>query len=124
MISQSTRTIGISGCGFWGIGSNILSRWKTIIALNLLLQKSKSTRRTRRELRDELDSLNGITQTVFNDNIFGFTAGGPVRKNKTTWCRSDQRINRKHDSGIHSCRFPESVPKLSMNWDIKGGALG
>jgi hypothetical protein len=30
-----------------------------------------------------LDKLNGIRQAVFSDNIFGFTAGGPVRKNKT-----------------------------------------
>ncbi len=29
------------------------------------------------------DKLNGITQAVFSDNIFGFTAGGPMRKNKT-----------------------------------------
>jgi outer membrane receptor protein involved in Fe transport len=27
--------------------------------------------------------LMGITQAVFSDNIFGFTAGGPVRRNKT-----------------------------------------
>src|SRR5437868_10906945 len=30
-----------------------------------------------------LDKLNGIPQSVFSNNIFGFTAGGPVRKNKT-----------------------------------------
>src|SRR5215472_17357295 len=30
-----------------------------------------------------LDKLYGIRQAVFSDNIFGFTVGGPVRKNKT-----------------------------------------
>jgi len=30
-----------------------------------------------------LDKLNGISQSVFSHNVFGFTAGGPVRKNKT-----------------------------------------
>src|SRR5579864_4363865 len=30
-----------------------------------------------------LDRLDGLTQAVFSDNTFGFTAGGPVRKNKT-----------------------------------------
>src|SRR5206468_11282536 len=30
-----------------------------------------------------LDKLNGIPQSVFSNNIFGFTAGGPVRKNRT-----------------------------------------
>jgi hypothetical protein len=30
-----------------------------------------------------LDKLYGIKQSVFSDNIFGFTAGGPIRKNKT-----------------------------------------
>jgi outer membrane receptor protein involved in Fe transport len=30
-----------------------------------------------------LNKLNGVTPGVFSDNIFGFTAGGPIRKNKT-----------------------------------------
>jgi hypothetical protein len=30
-----------------------------------------------------MDKLNGIKQAVFSDNIFAFTAGGPIRKNKT-----------------------------------------
>ncbi len=30
-----------------------------------------------------LDKLDGIKQAVFSDNVFGFTAGGPIRKNKT-----------------------------------------
>ena len=30
-----------------------------------------------------LDKLYGINQAVFSDNVFGFTAGGPIRKNKT-----------------------------------------
>src|SRR5206468_6432915 len=30
-----------------------------------------------------VDKLNGIPQSVFSHNVFGFTAGGPVRKNKT-----------------------------------------
>jgi len=31
-----------------------------------------------------LDRLNGILQSVFSNNIFGFTGGGPVRKNRTS----------------------------------------
>ena len=30
-----------------------------------------------------LDKLDGFKQAVFSDNIFGFTGGGPIRKNKT-----------------------------------------
>jgi hypothetical protein len=30
-----------------------------------------------------LNRLDGIKQAVFSDNVFGFTAGGPIRKNKT-----------------------------------------
>src|SRR5581483_2035897 len=30
-----------------------------------------------------LDKLNGVKQAVFADNVFGFTTGGPVRRNRT-----------------------------------------
>jgi len=30
-----------------------------------------------------MDKLNGFKQAVLSDNIFGFTAGGPIRRNKT-----------------------------------------
>jgi hypothetical protein len=52
-----------------------------------------------------LDRLMGVSQSVFSNNIFGFTAGGPVRKNKTFFFAGFQQNNR------HStANFPMQVP--------------
>ena len=52
-----------------------------------------------------LDRLTGVPQSVFSNNIFGFTAGGPVRKNKTFFFAGFQQNNR------HStANFPMQVP--------------
>ena len=52
-----------------------------------------------------LNRLNGIPQSVFSNNVFGFTAGGPVRKNKTFFFAAFQQ----HD--LHStANFPMQVP--------------
>src|SRR5262249_52153890 len=52
-----------------------------------------------------LNRLMGIPQSVFSDNIFGFTAGGPVRKNKTFFFAGFQQNN------LHStANFPMQVP--------------
>ena len=52
-----------------------------------------------------LDKLNGVPKSVFSDNIYGFTAGGPVRKNKTFFFAGFQQNNR------HStANFPMQVP--------------
>ena len=49
--------------------------------------------------------LNGIPQSVFSNNIFGFTAGGPVRKNKTFFFAAFQQ------NDLHStANFPLQVP--------------
>jgi hypothetical protein len=39
------------------------------------------------------DRLNGIPQSMFNHNVFGFTAGGPVLKNKTFFFAGFQQDN-------------------------------
>src|SRR5262249_38726316 len=49
--------------------------------------------------------LIGIPQAFFSDNVFGFTAGGPVRKNKTFFFAAFQQNN------LHStANFPLQVP--------------
>jgi outer membrane receptor protein involved in Fe transport len=51
------------------------------------------------------DKLNGIPQSVFSRNVFGFTLGGPVRKNKTFLFGGFQQDNH------HSTQnFPLVVP--------------
>src|SRR5499433_3700710 len=41
-----------------------------------------------------VNRLMGIPQSVFSNNIFGFTAGGPIRKNKTFFFAGFQQNNR------------------------------
>jgi hypothetical protein len=45
-----------------------------------------------------LNKLYGIKQAVFSGNIFGFTAGGPVRKNKTFFFAGFQQEYRRSTS--------------------------
>jgi hypothetical protein len=52
-----------------------------------------------------LDKLNGIPQSVYSNNVFGFTAGGPVRKNKTFFFAGFQQ-NDSHSTAS----FPVQVP--------------
>ena len=52
-----------------------------------------------------INRLNGIPQSVFSNNIFGFTAGGPVRKNKTFFFAAFQQ------NDLHStANFPMQLP--------------
>ncbi len=52
-----------------------------------------------------LDKLNGIPQSVFSHNVFGFTAGGPIRKNKTFFFAGFQQ-----DDSHSTANFPVQVP--------------
>src|SRR5262249_48170047 len=52
-----------------------------------------------------LNGLMGIPQSVFSNNVFGFTAGGPVRKNKTFFFAAFQQ------NDLHStANFPMQLP--------------
>lgn len=52
-----------------------------------------------------LDRLNGIPQSVFSHNVFGFTAGGPVRKDRTFFFAGFQQ-----DDNHSTADFPMQVP--------------
>ena len=78
-----------------------------------------------------LSRLMGVPQSVFSNNIFGFTAGGPVRKNKTFFFAGFQQNN------LHStANFPMEVPTAGAvsrvrslfpdnpRFDLYLGALG
>src|SRR5207248_7945811 len=52
-----------------------------------------------------LDKLTGVPQSVFANNMFGFTAGGPMRKNKTFFFAAFQQ------NDFHAtANFPMQVP--------------
>jgi Carboxypeptidase regulatory-like domain len=78
-----------------------------------------------------LDKLNGIAQGVFSDNIFGFTAGGPVRKNKTFFFAGFQQEYR-HSTSNNPMQVPtaDAVTRLrslfpkNPRLDLYLGALG
>src|SRR5262244_3191584 len=52
-----------------------------------------------------LDKLNGIPQSVFSHNVFGFTAGGPVRKGKTFFFAGFQQ-----DTNHSTANLPVQIP--------------
>ena len=78
-----------------------------------------------------LDKLNGVKQSVFTDNVFGFTAGGPVRKNKTFFFAGFQQENR-HSTGNNLMQVPtaDAVARLrslfpnNPRLDLYLGTLG
>jgi hypothetical protein len=78
-----------------------------------------------------LNRLNGIPQSVFSNNIFGFTAGGPVRKNKTFFFAAFQQ-NDLHSTANYTLQVPtaEAVTSLralfpdNPRLDLYLGALG
>lgn len=78
-----------------------------------------------------LDKLNGIKQAVFADNVFGFTAGGPVRKNRTFFFAGFQQEDR-HSTGNNVMQVPtaDAVSRLrslfpnNPRLDLYLGTLG
>jgi hypothetical protein len=60
-----------------------------------------------------LDKLNGLPKSVFSNNVYGFTVGGPVRKNKTFFFGGFQR-NDRHSTGNFRLVVPaaDAVPRL------------
>jgi hypothetical protein len=60
-----------------------------------------------------LNRLNGIPQSVFSNNIFGFTAGGPVRKNKTFFFAAFQQ-NDLHSTANYPMRLPTADAVASL----------
>jgi hypothetical protein len=59
------------------------------------------------------DKFNGIKQAVFSDNIFGFTSGGPIRKNKTFFFAAFQE-EKRHSTGNNPVQIPtaDAVSRL------------
>jgi outer membrane receptor protein involved in Fe transport len=60
-----------------------------------------------------LNKLSGLTPGVFSDNIFGFTAGGPIRKNKTFFFAGFQQEYR-HSTSNNPMQIPmaDAVSRL------------
>lgn len=52
--------------------------------------------------------LNGIPQPVFSNNVFGFTGGGPIRKNKTFFSVGFEQKNR-HSTASYGFQVPTAA---------------
>ena len=82
-----------------------------------------------------LDRLEGIPQSVFSHNVFGFTAGGPIRKNKTFFFAGFQQDNTHSTANIAieipttdaieslNSLFPKN-PRLALYLSALGGLRG
>ena len=78
-----------------------------------------------------LDRLNGFKQAVFSDNVFGFTAGGPIRKNKTFFFAGFQQ-QYDHSTSNNPMQVPTADAVTSLQslfpnnprLDLYLGALG
>ena len=82
-----------------------------------------------------LDKLYGISQAVFSYNVFGFTVGGPVRKNKTFFfagfqqqyerSTSNNLVQIPTASAVSQLRslFPDN-PRLNLYLDALGNLRG
>jgi hypothetical protein len=78
-----------------------------------------------------LDKLDGIKQAVFSDNIFGFTAGGPVIRNRTFFFAGFQQ-QYDHSTSNNPMQIPtaDAVTRLQSLFpnnprlDLYLGALG
>ena len=78
-----------------------------------------------------MDKLNGVPQSVFSRNVFGFTTGGPIRKNKVFFFAAFQQDD-FHSAGNFSVKIPtaDAVSQLQLLFpnnprlDLYLGALG
>ena len=81
------------------------------------------------------DRLSGIPKSVFSHNVFGFTAGGPIRKNKTFYFAGFQQDNTHSTSSVAlqiptadavatlRLLFPNN-PRLDLYLSALGGLRG
>jgi hypothetical protein len=78
-----------------------------------------------------VDKQSGVKQAVFSDNIFGFTTGGPVRKNKTFFFAGfQQQYSRSTSNNLMQIPTADAVTRLQSLFpnnprlDLYVGALG
>ncbi len=81
------------------------------------------------------DRLNGLPQSVFSHNVFGFTAGGPLRRNKTFFFAGFQQDN-THSTQSYPVQVPTAGavaqliamfpnnPRLALYLNALGGLRG
>jgi hypothetical protein len=101
-VSVQTGNFGVEFGRAGGAVFNLLTKSGTNSLHGTLLWRYQSQRFNS---ISNLERRMGVPQSVFSNNIFGFTAGGPVRKNKTFFFAAFQQ------NDLHStANFPLQVP--------------
>src|SRR5215510_721370 len=101
-VSVQTGNFGVEFGRAGGAVFNVVTKSGTNTLHGTLLWRYQSQRFNS---ISNLNRLMGIPQSVFSNNVFGFTAGGPVRKDKTFFFGAFQQNN------LHStANFPMQVP--------------
>jgi hypothetical protein len=104
-VSVQTADFGVEFGRAGGGVFNIITKSGTNQVHGTLLWRYQSQRF---DSVSNLTKLNGLSQSVFGDLILGFTAGGPIRKNKTFFFAAYEQNN------THSTQnFPVQVPTTS-----------
>ena len=82
-----------------------------------------------------MTKLNGLPQSVFSNNVFGFTAGGPVRRNKTFFFAGFEQ-NNTHSTSSYGFQVPTASavsqlialfpgnPRLALYLNVLGDFRG
>ena len=127
-VSVQTGNFGVEFGRAGGGVFNVVSKSGTDALHGTLLWRYQSQRFNS---ISNLDRLNGIPQSVFSNNVFGFTAGGPVRKSKTFFFAAFQQAD-LHSTANYSLTVPtaDAVSQLralfpnNPRLDLYLGALG
>jgi hypothetical protein len=127
-VSVQTGNFGVEFGRAGGGVFNIVTKSGTNALHGTLLWRYQSQRF---DSVSNLDKLTGVPKSVFSDNTFGFTAGGPVRKNRTFFFAAFQQDDR-HSTANMPLQVPtaDAVTSLRLLFpsnprlDLYLGALG
>jgi len=96
-VSVQTGNFGVEFGRAGGAVFNVVTKSGTNELHGSLLWRYQSQRF---DSISNLDRLYGIPQSVFSHNIFGFTAGGPIRRKKTFFYTGFQQDNTHSTSNV------------------------
>jgi len=109
-VSVQTGNFGVEFGRAGGGVFNIVTKSGTNALHGTLLWRYQSQRF---DSVSNLDKLTGVPKSVFSDNTFGFTAGGPVRKNRTFFFAAFQQDDR-HSTANMPLQVPTADAVTSL----------
>jgi hypothetical protein len=111
-VSVQTGNFGVEFGRAGGGVFNIVTKSGTNVLHGTLLWRYQSQRF---DSVSNLDKLTGVPKSVFSGNTYGFTAGGPVRKNKTFFFVAFQQ-DEQHSTANTAVQVPtaDAVTRLQQ----------